>query len=129
MRVPGRFEDHECTFITWPCFTDLEIENFEKEIICFAKKLSEYEKVIIISDPSNYQKAKNFCENFALIWTIPTDWSWIRDNGPIFVKKQENEVEAVHFSFNGWGEKYSPCKTVKQMPKLLLEKLVRRRNL
>ena len=43
MRVPGRFEEHECTFITWPCFTDLEIENFEKEIISFAKKLSVYE--------------------------------------------------------------------------------------
>ena len=47
MRVPGRFEIHDCTFITWPCFTDLEINHFENEIIFFAKKLSKYEKVII----------------------------------------------------------------------------------
>ena len=112
MRVPGRFEEHECTFITWPCFTDLEIENFEKEIISFAKKLSEYEKVIIISDPKNFKKARNFCKDFALIWPIPTDWSWIRDNGPIFVKKKKKEVEAIHFSFNGWGQKYLPCKII-----------------
>ena len=31
-RVPGRFEQHECTFITWPCLTsDLEIINLEKD--------------------------------------------------------------------------------------------------
>ena len=53
MRVPGRFEDHECTFITWPCFTDLEIDKFEKEISIFARKLSKYEKIIIICDPLN----------------------------------------------------------------------------
>jgi len=122
MKVPGRFEDHECTFISWPCFTDLEINNFEKEIIFFAKKLSNYEKVVIISDPSNFSKANNFCGNFALIWSIPTDWSWIRDNGPIFIKNKE-EIEAIHFNFNAWGGRYSPCKTVKEMPRLLLKKL------
>ena len=127
MKVPGRFEDHECTFITWPCFTDLEINNFEKEIIFFAKKLSNYEKVVIISDPLNFSKANNFCDNFASIWSIPTDWSWIRDNGPIFIKNKE-EIEAIHFNFNGWGEKYSPCKTVKEMPRLLLEKLKIKRH-
>ena len=122
MRVPGRFEDHECTFITWPCFTDLEINNFEREIILFAKKLSNYEKVIIISDPSTFLKAKKLCNNFASTWSIPTDWSWIRDNGPIFIKNKSS-IEAIHFKFNAWGKKYSPCKTVKEMPKLLLEKL------
>ena len=122
MQVPGRFEEHECTFITWPCFTDLEINNFEREIILFAKKLSNYEKVIIISDPSTFLKAKKLCNNFASTWSIPTDWSWIRDNGPIFIKNKSS-IEAIHFKFNAWGEKYSPCKTVKEMPKLLLEKL------
>ena len=121
MRVPGRFEDHECTFITWPCSTDLEIDNFEKEIIFFTKKLSVYEKVIIITDPSNYKKANKYCGNFAKIWSIKTDWSWIRDNGPIFTKKSNNEIEAVHFNFNCWGNKYKPCKSVKEMPETLLK--------
>ena len=27
-KVPGRFEEHECTFITWPCSSsDLEIDK------------------------------------------------------------------------------------------------------
>ena len=129
MRVPGRFEEHECTFITWPCFTDLEINNFEEEIILFVKKLSTYEKVIIISDPSNSLKAKKFCNSFASIWSIPTDWSWIRDNGPIFIKNKNENIEAIHFRFNAWGGKYTPCKTVHNMPKLLLDKLYIKRHL
>tara|TARA_Y100000590_G_C15712593_1_gene1010800 strand:+ start:363 stop:1367 length:1005 start_codon:yes stop_codon:yes gene_type:complete len=127
MRVPGRFEDHECTFITWPCFTDLEVDNLEKEIIFFIKKLSNYEKVVIISDPSNFSKVEQLCNNFALIWSIPTDWSWIRDNGPIFINNND-KIEAIHFNFNAWGGKYHPCETVKEMPKLLIEKLKIKRH-
>ena len=42
-RVPGRFEEHECTFITWPCEnSDLEIESYEKEIVVFAQNLSRF---------------------------------------------------------------------------------------
>ena len=128
MRVPGRFEEHECTFITWPCFTDLEINNFEKEIVSFVKKLSIYEKVVIISDPSNYKKAHQYCNDIASIFSISTDWSWIRDNGPIFVKNEDESIEGIHFNFNAWGEKYSPCKAVKEMPRLLLEKIKIKRN-
>ena len=123
MRVPGRFEEHECTFITWPCFTDLEIKNFEKEILFFIKKLAKFEKVVIIVDPSNYLKTQKYFNNFIKIWSIETDWSWIRDNGPIFIKKLNNEIEAVHFKFNCWGNKYRPCKTVKEMPKKIVKKL------
>ena len=128
MKVPGRFEEHECTFITWPCFTDLEINFFEQEIVSFVEKLSNYEKVVIISDPSNYSKAKLFCNNIASIFSIPTDWSWIRDNGPIFIKNSDENIEAIHFDFNAWGEKYSPCNTVKEMPRLLLEKMKIKRH-
>jgi len=128
MRVPGRFEDHKCTFVTWPCSTDLEIDKFTKEIISFVKKLSNYEKVIIISDPSNYINAKESCENFATVFSIPTDWSWIRDNGPIFIINDMKEIEAIHFNFNAWGEKYTPCVSVKEMPRLLLEKLKIKRH-
>ena len=123
-RVPGRFEEHECTFITWPCSSsDLEIANFEKETFIFAQKLSQFEKVVIIADPSNYEKAFSQCKEFATVWSIPTDFSWIRDNGPIFIKNNKEEVAGVHFKFNGWGNKFEKCESVKEMPKLILEKL------
>ena len=123
-KVPGRFEDHECTFITWPSKdSDLEIFNYENEIVIFAEKLSKFEKVVVIADPSNFEKAFKKCKHFALIWSIPTDFSWIRDNGPIFIKNDKAEVAGVHFKFNGWGNKFEKCESVKEMPKYLLEKL------
>ena len=123
-KVPGRFEDHECTFITWPCKdSDLEIFNYENEIVIFAEKLSKFEKVVVIADPSNFDKAFKKCKHFALVWSIPTDFSWIRDNGPIFIKNDTAEVAGVHFKFNGWGNKFEKCESVKEMPKYLLEKL------
>ena len=123
-KVPGRFEDHECTFITWPCKdSDLEIFNYENEIVIFAEKLSKFEKVIVIADPSNFDKAFKKCKHFALVWSIPTDFSWIRDNGPIFIKNNKEEVAGIHFKFNGWGNKFEKCESVKEMPKHLLEKL------
>ena len=123
-RVPGRFEEHACTFITWPCLTsDLEIVNFESETVVFTQKLSQFEKVIIIADPSNYEKAFNQCKEFSTVWSIPTDFSWIRDNGPIFIKNDKEEVAGIHFKFNGWGNKFEKCESIKELPKLLLEKL------
>ena len=123
-KVPGRFEDHECTFITWPCKdSDLEIFNYENEIVIFAEKLSKFEKVVVIADPSNFEKAFKKCKHFALIWSIPTDFSWIRDNGPIFIKNDKEEVAGVHFKFNGWGNKFEKCESIKELPKILLEKL------
>ncbi|MDC0056947.1 agmatine deiminase family protein [Alphaproteobacteria bacterium] len=123
-KVPGRFEHHECTFITWPCKdSDLEIFNYENEIAIFAEKLSKFEKVVVIADPSNFEKALKKCKHFALIWSIPTDFSWIRDNGPIFIKNDKAEVAGVHFKFNGWGNKFEKCESIKELPKILLEKL------
>ena len=37
---------------------------------------------------------------------IPTNDSWIRDFGPIFVKHATRGVAAHSFRFNGWGDKY-----------------------
>ena len=71
-KVPGRFEDHECTFITWPSKdSDLEIFNYENEIVIFAEKLSKFEKVVVIADPSNFEKAFKKCKHLHLFGLYP----------------------------------------------------------
>ncbi|MSR69061.1 MAG: agmatine deiminase family protein [Phycisphaerales bacterium] len=37
---------------------------------------------------------------------IPTNDSWIRDFGPVFVKSEMHGVAGHSFRFNGWGDKY-----------------------
>lgn len=39
---------------------------------------------------------------------IPLDDSWIRDNGPIFVRDEDGRVAALQFRFDGWNEQFAP---------------------
>lgn len=121
--VPGRFEEHFCTFVTWPCKGDKEIDLFRKEIASVIKVISKYEKTIIIADPEDFDNAKELCSDFADTWSIPTDMSWIRDNGPIFIRNKKNEVAAVHFKFNGYGNKFTPHEKVQKVPQIIADKL------
>ena len=122
-KVPGRFEEHACTFITWPCKGDKELNKFRKEIKSIVEIISKYEKVIIIADPNDKKNVETLCGNFADIWIIPTDMSWIRDNGPIFVKNNYNEVSAIHYKFNGWGNKFFPYNKVINLPSKIAKNL------
>ena len=49
----------------------------------------------------------------------PIDDSWLRDNGPIFVRNERGEVALVHFGFNSWGEKYLPYDKDARLPEVL----------
>ena len=122
-KVPGRFEEHLCTFVTWPCIGDKEIDLFRKEVASVVKFISKYEKTIVIADPEDLNDAKEQCSDFADIWSIPTDMSWIRDNGPIFIRNENNEIAAVHFKFNGYGNKFTPYEKVKKIPNVIANKL------
>ena len=121
--IPARFEEHECTLITWPCIGDSEIDSFRKEITIFIKSMAKYEKIILIVDPADSLNAIEQCSEFAEIWIMPTDMSWIRDNGPIFTKKENDEIVAINFEFNGWGNKFYPYDKVKNIPSLIAKKL------
>jgi agmatine deiminase len=50
---------------------------------------------------------------------LPIDDSWMRDNGPIFVRNERGQVALVHFRFNSWGEKYLPYDKDARLPALL----------
>ena len=43
--------------------------------------------------------------------------------GQEVIKNDKEEVAGIHFKFNGWGNKFKKCESVKEMPKHLLEKL------
>jgi agmatine deiminase len=51
---------------------------------------------------------------------IPTDDSWLRDSGPIFLVRGEGagrERLLTHFRFNGWGGKYPPFDLDEAVPR------------
>jgi len=55
-----------------------------------------------------------------LLW--PTDRSWTRDTGPIFVRNAEGGVAVTNWRFNGWA-KYPNCRLDELIPSRVTELL------
>ena len=98
--MPAEWEPHEATWLAWPHNQDHWPGNFQpiphvySEII---RALVLSEKVYVcVNDAAMENSARELLErsNVALenvrFFQIPTDASWSRDHGPIFVR-DENE--------------------------------------
>ncbi len=93
-RMPAEWEKQSCVWLvrphneeTWPgC-----LEGAKREWDAWREKLS---RVVEVRETGSLG--------------IPTNDSWIRDFGPIFVRHPQRGVAGHSFQFNGWGDKYEP---------------------
>jgi len=112
--MPAEWEKHEATWLAWPHNTTDwpgkmgAIQWVFAEIV---RKLAAGEKVRILLDLHVHKKrVRSILEraNADLsnveFFCVPTDRSWMRDSGPLFVKSRRDGAKAiVHFHFNGWA--------------------------
>jgi agmatine deiminase len=120
-RMPAEWEPHEGTWLAWPHNEDHWPGNFSPiprlyaEIIC---ALARSEKVFVcVNDSVMEQRARQALQQADLdsgllkqvrFFQIPTDSSWTRDHGPIFVKDESGQLIVLDWIFNAWGKKYPP---------------------
>lgn len=124
-RMPARFDTHARTLITWPPIEEevgTDVAGFRNETESMARTIARFEPVTILADPKDLADVTQRCGSFADIFEVPVDSSWIRDNGPVFVRNDQGEVAGVHFSFNGWGGR-AVCEKTKEMPPQIIEHL------
>lgn len=88
----------------------------------FIKKVSQFEKVILVVSSEKLQDKVNVMlgtahVNMGKVSFIvhKTNRSWMRDSGPIIVKNGKKR-KAINFNFNGWA-KYTNYKLDKHVPK------------
>jgi len=125
--VPGRFDRHDCTLISYPPVEEAvgtDVEGFRAEIAAIARAVARFEPVKMIVDPRDIEAVRAALGDEASIefYEVPVDCCWIRDNGPIFVRNRENEVAGVHFDFNGWGGRV-PFDKTRRMPSEVISRL------
>jgi agmatine deiminase len=116
--LPARFAPHRRTLLSWPCRADLFgplMDEARKEWAEVALGIARFEPVTVIVDPAQADEARRLlgldpatAAGAIDLLTVPLDDSWIRDNGPIFVRDDEGQVAMVHFGFDGWGEHFTP---------------------
>lgn len=119
--MPAEWDPHEGTWLAWPHNKDHWPGNFTPIPRVYAeivRALASVEKVFIcVNNPSMEQGARAVLQQSGLkadlleqvfFFHIPTDASWSRDHGPIFVRDADGNLTILDWIFNAWGQKYEP---------------------
>ena len=115
-RMPAEWEPHEATWLAWPHNVEDWPGKFQVIPWVYAeivRLLSARERVhILVDDVRAEERAHSILERAGAtldrvsFYLWPTDRSWTRDTGPIFVRNAEGRVAVTNWQFNAWA-KYS----------------------
>ena len=117
-RMPAEWESHRATWLVWPHNrADWEVKTAAVEW-CYAeivRHLTDGERVaIVVQNHGVERRARRTLERCGVdlasvdIYRIPTNRSWIRDFGPLFVRRRspagQSQVAMTDWGFNGWAK-------------------------
>jgi agmatine deiminase len=134
--MPAEWDKHEATWLGWPHHEDdwpdklPAIEWVYGEMI---RKIAAGEKVrLCVNSKANEKRAKEVIrkahadiKNVEFL-PFPTNRGWMRDSGPVHVRKgRKGEKAIVHFHFNAWA-KYDNWQKDRCMPVLAAKRYQRR---
>lgn len=143
-RMPAEWEPHRATWLVWPHHRPDWESKMPAIPWCYveiARHLVGGERVAIIVNSAVHEKQARELLRLARadlnrieFHRIPTDRSWIRDSGPMFVVRGEpgpaggvpREIAMVDWRFNAWA-RYSNWKRDNLVPKHLARRLRLRR--
>lgn len=111
LRMPARFAPHERSYVAWPVRQGpWNLDRMRREHAAVIDAIARFEPVTVVADPDVAATVPEYVTLGGRIelLEIPTDDTWIRDNGPIFVTDAAGGVALVAFRFNGWGQRV-PC--------------------
>ncbi|MCS6865731.1 MAG: agmatine deiminase family protein [Gemmataceae bacterium] len=130
--MPAEWEPHAATWLGWPVReSDWPgklplIPWVYAEIV---RVLSRYELVnILVPDAATQATATDILTraqadlSHVRLWQLPTDRSWLRDSGPIFVRSATGAKVALDWHFNAWA-KYSDWQQDDRIPAFVAEQL------
>ncbi|MFM7184875.1 MAG: agmatine/peptidylarginine deiminase [Planctomycetota bacterium] len=116
-RLPAEWEPHAATWIAWPHRRATFLGPFAEIPPAYeriARLIARYEPVRIIGPADVLAAARvSLADTPGVAFIdIPTDDSWIRDTGPVFLVPRQRAVGdkplAACFGWNAWGGKYPP---------------------
>ena len=106
VRIPAEWEPQAAVWMQWPRASESGLRPNFSAII---KVLQNYEPVrIIVESSAAGNQARNFLTGEGvplsnITWhTMPYDWSWMRDNGPVWSAATGEQI-VQNWGFNGWG--------------------------
>ena len=135
-RMPAEWEPHEATWLAWPHNHDDWPGKFAPIawVYCeIVRRVAPFEKVRIVikgeaAEHLARRQLKKANANLDAVefFRHPTDRSWIRDFGPIFVTNPAGDIAMTDWRFNGWA-KYPNWHKDNDIPTQLARRLKMRR--
>ncbi len=115
-RLPAEWEPHAGTWLAWPHRRATWLGDFAAIPPVYAgiaRQIAEHEPVRIVAAGAALAEARAHLEHVAnvVFADVPTNDSWIRDTGPVFLRSRPGlglPPAAVAWGWNAWGGKYPP---------------------
>jgi agmatine deiminase len=136
-RMPAEWEPQVAVWFSWPHKLDTwpgYFEGIPEKFAEIAAVISRFQEVRINCRSDLQPNARRLLAaakadlSRVTLYDHPTNDSWCRDHGPIFVKNDATgEVAVTDWEYNAWGDKYPPYDLDNQIPRLVAEKLGLRR--
>jgi len=120
--MPAEFDEHQATWMSWPTHRSLWnglLDAARDGWAATARAVAAFEPVVMVCNAGDAADVRRRCGDAVEPLELPIDDSWLRDNGPIFVRNDRGELALVHFRYNSWGEKYLPYDDDARLPELL----------
>jgi agmatine deiminase len=111
LRLPARFTAHARTLLSWPCRDEVFgplMQSARDEWAEVARAIARFEPVTIVARPEDADDVRRSCGDEVELLSLPLDDSWIRDNGPIFLRDADGRVAGAGFEFDGWNRQFVP---------------------
>lgn len=119
--MPAEWEPHAATWLAWPHNLNTWPGKFAPVpaiYVAMVRALARHEQVnICVNDAAMAEQVHHVLAAAEVNLTrvalvqIPTNDTWARDHGPIFLTRQhgdQKELAITDWIFNSWGQKYGP---------------------
>ena len=108
-RMPDEGERHAATWMAFGANDEVWGKRLkagaQASLARIAQAIASVEPVHMLVNEEDYALASRLCGNKVKLVVQPIDDLWMRDTGPVFVRKPGGALAGVDFNFNGWGEK------------------------
>ncbi len=113
--MPAEWQPHEGTWLQWPQ-NRIEPGYEMKQEYTWLKMVAalyQHENVhIVTGDERQRDHVARQLDYFGIghdkvdLFIIPLNDLWARDNGPIFVFNDQDDLAITNWTFNGWGQRF-----------------------
>jgi agmatine deiminase len=110
-RMPSETEPQERIWMAFPPAystlgtNDADVHEARQAWADVAHAILDFEPVTMVVDPPDEAVARRYLSSEVEIRTAPLDDAWMRDIGPTFVLDEDDNLGAVDWVFNGWGQR------------------------